>query len=204
MPNLANISFSEAGDYSFVAKTTDKAGREYTSNEVTVHVIENLDVALTADTTELHEDEATDIALSVEKGTAASVAWSMTCNGEEVPIQLGDSGGQLDFAQTGDGSYVLTATVLDELGKEYTASVSIKVYPVIELEIIAPENIHIDRTADIGLEGNDLDGLDVKWSVISENGTEVANSLGNNGGTLSFTEAGTHLSLIHISEPTRH
>lgn len=192
MSNLANIGFTEAGDYSFVAKTTDKAGREYTSNEVSVHVIENLDVSLTADTTELHEDETTDIALSVEKGTAASVAWSMTCNGEEVPVQLGDNGGQLDFSQTGDGNYVLTATVLDELGKEYTASVSIKVYPVIELEIIAPENIHIDRTADIGLEGNDLDGLEIKWSVISENGTEVTNSLGNNGGMLSFTEAGTH------------
>ena len=97
MSNLANISFTEAGDYSFVAKTTDKAGREYTSNEVSVHVIENLDVGLTADTTELHEDETTDIALSVEKGTAASVVWSMTCNGEDVPVQLGDNGGQLDF-----------------------------------------------------------------------------------------------------------
>lgn len=53
MSNLANISFTEAGDYTFVAKTTDKAGREYTSNEVSVHVIENLDVSLMADTTEL-------------------------------------------------------------------------------------------------------------------------------------------------------
>ena len=200
LSNLANIRFPEAGDYSFVAKSTDKAGREYESNEVSTHVIESLEVSLTADKSELHEDETADITLAVDKGTPASVSWSLACNGTDVPVQLGGNGGQLDFAQAGEGIYVLTATVLDELGREYTESVSFQVYPVIALEITAPENIHIDHTADIGLEGNNLDGLEVQWSVMSENGAEVANTLGNNGGTLNFTEPGTHFISASVTD----
>lgn len=200
MSDLSNISFSEAGNYSFVARTTDKAGREYESNEVFAHVIENLEVSLTTDRSELHEDETADVALSVDRGTPVSVVWTLTCNGVEVPVRLDDDGGQLDFAQSGDGNYVLTATVSDELGREYTESVPFQVYPVIDLEITAPENIHIDHTANIGLEGNNLDGLEVKWSVISEGGAEVANTLGNNGGTLNFTEPGTHFISASVTD----
>ena len=49
LSNLPEISFTEKGAYSFIAKTADKAGREYESEEVSVRVIEDLDLILSAD-----------------------------------------------------------------------------------------------------------------------------------------------------------
>lgn len=44
LSNISEISFIENGEYSFIAKTSDKAGREYESEEVLVRVIEDLDL----------------------------------------------------------------------------------------------------------------------------------------------------------------
>lgn len=201
LSNISEISFIENGEYSFIAKTSDKAGREYESEEVLVRVIEDLDLSLSADridepdaadalieVTRLHEDEDAKITLTVGNGAPASVSWKLERDGVEVPVVLNDDGGELDFDEMGDGDYTLTATVTDELGREYTESVSLKVYPVITLSIDAPQNIHFDQAATIGLDAPDLGGLTVKWSVISETGAEVPNMLGNDGGTLNFTE----------------
>lgn len=98
---------------------------------MTIKALPNLSLSLTADTDKLHTDEAAEISLTVEHGTPSTVQWTLTRDGEGVPVSLDDHGGKLAF--DGAGAYALTATVTDELGKEYTATLSIQVYPVIVL-----------------------------------------------------------------------
>ena len=98
----------------------------------------------------------------------------MTRDGEGVPVSLDDNGGKLAF--DGAGAYVLTATVRDELGKEYTADLPLEVCPVIVLTLDAPETAHIDQPAAVSLTGTDLD---VVWEVTSEAGAAIENSLTN-------------------------
>ena len=105
----------------------------------------------------------------------------MTHDGEGVSVSLDNHGGKLAF--DGAGTYVLTVTVTDELGKEYTADLPLEVCPVIVLTLDAPETAHVDQPAAVSLSGTDLD---VAWEVISEHGAVVENELTNEGGEIAF------------------
>ncbi len=140
------LAFEVTGDYVLTAITKDAHGREFSSEPVAIKVLPNLSLSLTSDTDKLHKDEAAAISLTVEHGAPSTVQWALTCDGGEgVSISLGDHGGKLAF--NGAGAHVLTVTVTDELGKEYTAALPIEVYPVIILTLDAPETAHVDQPA---------------------------------------------------------
>ena len=83
---------------------------------------------------------------------------------------------------------MLTATVTDGLGKEYTTALPLEVYPVIVLTLDVPETAHVDQPATVSLSGTDLD---VTWEVTSEDGAVVENELTNSGGEITFPSAGS-------------
>ncbi len=149
--NGGTLTFDGAGDYILTAIAKDAQGREFSSEPVTIRVIPNLPLSLTSDQEKLHEDEAAEISLTVEHGTPSTVQWALTRDGEGVAVSLDDNGGTLTF--DGAGAYVLTATITDELGKEYTAALPLEVCPVIVLTLDAPETAHIDQPAAVSLTG---------------------------------------------------
>ncbi len=149
--NGGTLTFDGAGDYILTAIAKDAQGREFSSEPVTIRVIPNLPLSLTSDQEKLHEDEAAAISLTVEHGTPSTVQWALTRDGEGVAVSLDDNGGTLTF--DGAGAYVLTATITDELGKEYTAALPLEVCPVIVLTLDAPETAHIDQPAAVSLTG---------------------------------------------------
>ena len=119
----------------------------------------------------------------------------MTRDGEGAPVSLDDNGGTLTFDAAGD--YVLTATITDELGKEYTAALPLEVCPVIVLTLDAPETAHIDQPAAVSLTGTDLD---VTWEVTSEDGAVVENALTNSGGEITFPSAGNYTVTASVTD----
>ena len=181
------LAFDGAGDYVLTAIAADAQDREFPSEPVAIKVIPNLSLSLTADADAFHEDETAAISLTMEHGTPSTVQWSLTRDGEGVSVSLEDSGGKLTF--DGAGAYILTVTVTDELGKEYTADLSLEVWPVIALTLDAPETAHIDQPAAVNLSGTDLD---VTWEVVSEDGAVVENDLTNSGGEIAFPSAGNY------------
>lgn len=193
--NGGTLTFDGAGDHILTAIAKDSQGREFSSEPVTIRVIPNLPLSLTADTDKLHEDEAAAISLTVEHGTPSTVQWALTRDGEGVPVSLDDNGGKLAF--DGAGAYVLTATVRDELGKEYTADLPLEVCPVIVLTLDAPETAHIDQPAAVSLTGTDLD---VVWEVTSEAGAAIENSLTNEGGEIAFPSAGSYTVTASVTD----
>ncbi len=184
--NGGALTFDGAGDYALTAVAVDTQGREFSSEPVAIKVIPNLTLSLTADADKLHEDEAAAISLTVEHGTPSTVQWALTRDGEGISVSLDDNGGKLTF--DGAGSYVLTATVTDGLGKEYTTALPLEVYPVIVLTLDVPETAHVDQPATVSLSGTDLD---VTWEVTSEDGAVVENELTNSGGEITFPSAGS-------------
>lgn len=189
------LTFDGAGDYTLTAIATDAQGREFSSEPVFIHVTKNFSVSLTADADKFHEDETAKISLTVEHGTPSTVQWAMTRDGEGVLISLDDNGGTLAF--DGAGAYVLTATVTDELGKAFTATLPIRVYPVIALTLDAPETTHVDQPAAVSLTGT---GLDVTWEVTSEAGERVDAGLTNGGGEIAFPSAGDYTVTASVTD----
>ena len=193
--NGGTLTFDGAGDYILTAIAKDAQGREFSSEPVTIKVIPNLSLSLTSDLEKLHEDEAAAISLTVEHGTPSTVAWALTHDGEGVPVSLDDHGGKLAF--DGAGAYVLTVTVTDEPGKEYTAALPLDVYPVIVLTLDAPETAHVDQPAAVSLSGTDLD---VAWEVTSEDGAVVENALTNSGGEITFPSASNYTVTASVTD----
>ena len=103
--------------------------------------------------------------------------------------------GQLTF--DGAGDYVLTATVTDALGREFTATLPIQVYQVIDLVLDGPETTHVDQPAAITLTGTDLD---VAWEVTSEGGTAIDADLSNKGGEIAFPSAGSYTVTASVTD----
>ena len=193
--NGGTLTFDGAGDYILTAIAKDAQGREFSSEPVTIKALPNLPLSLTADTDKLHEDEAVAISLTVEHGTPSTVAWTLTRDGEGIAISLDDNGGKLTF--DGAGAYVLTATVTDELGKEYTAALPLEVCPVIVLTLDAPETAHIDQPATVSLTGTDLD---VIWEITSEAGEIIPATLNNDGGEITFPSAGNYTVTASVTD----
>ena len=189
------LTFDGAGDYTLTAIARDAHGREFPSEPVAIKVIPNLSLSLTAETDKLHEDEVAAISLTMEHGTPSTVAWALTHDGEGVSVSLDDHGGKLAF--DGAGAYVLTVTVTDELGKEYTADLPLEVCPVIALTLDAPETAHVDQPTAVSLSGTDLD---VTWEVISEDGVVVENELTNEGGEIAFPSAGSYTVTASVTD----
>lgn len=193
--NGGTLTFDGAGAYALTAVAVDAQGREFSSEPVAIKVLPNLSLSLTADADKVHEDEAAAISLTVEHGTPSTVAWGLTHDGEGVPVSLDDHGGKLTF--DGARAYVLTASVTDELGKEYTAALTIEVYPVIVLTLDTPETAHVDQPATVSLTGTDLD---VVWEVTSEAGTAIDTSLTNEGGEITFPSAGNYTITASVTD----
>ncbi len=189
------LTFDGAGAYALTAVAVDAQGREFSSEPVTIKVLPNLSLSLTADADKVHEDKATAISLTVEHGTPSTVAWGLTYDGEGVSVSLDDNGGKLTF--DGAGAYVLTVTVTDELGKEYTAALPLEVCPVIVLTLDALETAHVDQPATVSLTGTDLD---VTWEVTSEDGAVVENDLTNEGGEITFPSAGSYIVTASVTD----
>ncbi len=106
----------------------------------------------------------------MEHGTPSTVQWALTRDGEDVPFSLEDNGGTL--ALDGVGNYILTATVTDELGKEFTATLPLEVYPMIDLVLRVPETAYAGQPTSIYLTASDYD---VTWEVTSETGAIIKN-----------------------------
>ena len=193
--NGGTLIFDGAGDYILTTIAKDSQGREFSSEPVAIKVIPNLSLSLTSDQEKLHEDEAVAISMTVEHGAPSTVQWALTHDGEGVSVSLDDHGGKLAF--DGAGAYVLTVTVTDELGKEYTADLPLEVCPVIALTLDASETAHVDQPTAVSLSGTDLD---VAWEVTSEAGENIPSTLNNDGGEIIFPSAGNYTVTASVTD----
>jgi len=99
-----------------------------------------------------YTDRAEDVKLMSKNDLDGSVAWTLTRDGSSVPVPEGFTKGGGSLALTETGRYTLTATLTDAAGKQYTASQTITILPVIVPTVTAStDKAHEDEMVEIGL-----------------------------------------------------
>ena len=77
---------------------------------------------------------------------------------------LNNKGGNIRFTDV--GAYTLTARAEDELGREYSCSQTVQIYPVIGLTVTTEAAGHTDEALDVTLDKANWDGQNIYWTVL--------------------------------------
>ena len=114
--NGGKLTFDKAGAYVLTATVTDKLGKEYAAAlplEVRPVIVLTLDAPETA-----HTGQPAAVRLS---GTNLDVTWKVVSeDGAAVENNFTNGGGEITFDTA--GTYTVTASVTDGLGRTFTAS----------------------------------------------------------------------------------
>ena len=173
--NGGEITFKEPGDYELVGVAKNRRGVETTvSKKISVYPNAEMRLSL-PDTT--HTDRTAPFELTVDKIGKPDIEWTITdSDGKEIALtdvivgELNGNTGLLQFKEAGE--YTITAKTKDSYGKEFETAQTIKVYPVVYLDIDGQAIRHTDETENITLKTKNLGDLDVIWTVTS-NGAAV-------------------------------
>lgn len=201
------MKFPETGEWKIVATVTGNNGREVVADKtIQVYAVSGVAFTLPATT---HTD--TSVIVQTTLTNASDIKWTASKDGQEIALEdafdgnLTASGGVITFKEQGD--YVLTATVVDGAGKTQTCTQSIKVYPVITMDLDVDQYTHIGDDTVVTLKTENAEGKTVAWTVKKGvEGTtvtdEMTGTLGNDGGTVAFNQAGTYTFEASIVDET--
>jgi hypothetical protein len=113
---------------------------------------------------------------------------------QAVSGSLNAQGGKIRF--TGNGEYRLTATMTDALGRVFTASRQISIFPIYNCDFSMPATIHTGQNFVVNMSSSiNLNGKSIAWTV-TKDGAAVSvsdffeGSLSNGGGTVHVDTAG--------------
>ncbi|MCQ4935974.1 S-layer homology domain-containing protein [Anaerotignum propionicum] len=203
------VKIKESGIYTFTATAKNSVGKKITCEQtVTIYpvVTVNFDMPKTA-----HTDTGIAVDLKSENLGQNLVVWSLIKDGMEVKLEnsvigeLGNTGGAMLFSRK--GSYELTATITDELGKVSTVSKNIDIYPVAEINLALQSVTHTDKTIAFHVQTKEAEDMTVKWSLMKdgepvtiENFIEGELSLGENN--IRFKEKGVYRLTATLTDKT--
>lgn len=169
-PDGSIVKIREKGTYTFTATAKNSVGKEITCEQtVTVYpvVTADFDMPQTA-----HTDTSIAVDLKTENLGQNLVMWSLKKDGMEVKLEkaitgeLGNKGGTVQF--NSKGSYELTATVTDELGKVCTVSKSIDIYPMAEINLTLQSVTHTDKTIAFNVQTKEAEEMTLNWSLMKD------------------------------------
>ena len=199
------IRYKRAGQYELTARITDATGRVFlyeVGAECEVQPVLRLSIAMP----ELFRvDKTVDIRTS-GNNNVLPVVWSLTKDGEAAELSeyftgaLNNYGGRGNFVTHGD--YVLTASMTDVLGRTFSVSKDIKVYPIATYAVTVPETCHIGTPFFVTGEGEYLDDCVITWTL--EEGAapaEHVGTLGDDGGEIVILKTGSYTLTAAIADP---
>lgn len=204
-----NVRFKEKGVYALTAAVTDKSGRVFTATEeIKVYPVAEFSFTLPETA---HTDKAVMVSATSSELQDMKAEWTILYNGEKVPLAdvlegtLTNEGGSVRF--TKKGSFILKATLTDEIGRTYTYEDSIVVYPVAETGFYLPEKTHTDTTVEVKTSFKETDGLYAVWSL-KKDGKAIPladgfeGTLDDNGGKIRFKEVGSYELTAAVTDNT--
>ena len=198
------IQITSAGAYDIAASVTDSTGRVFAAPAVTVAVypVAGLDFTLPA---AAWTDSSTPVDLLTSDLQGQDVTWTLTKDGAAVSLtgsmlgDLGNLGGKVRFPEV--GTYTLTASAVDTLGREYSCEQTIRIYPVVGLSLSASDMSHTDTAEDVKLTCENLGSNEVAWTVLRD-GKEIVPpfALTARGGHGFFPEAGLYTFTASVTD----
>lgn len=201
--SLANdggrIRFVDKGEYVLAANVTDETGRVFTKQD-SIKVYPVVETSFKLPST-AHSDETVTVPVNAKELGRLDIQWSVVKDGQQVSLSdhidgsLDNNGATVIFKEKGD--YILKATVIDELGRVFEYSDSIKVYPVVEIGFEIPTATHTDEEFEVAVNHIELGNLNIEW-VLEKDGQQVninsslEGNLSNSGGTIRFLDKGEY------------
>lgn len=189
------IRFKHAGAYGLTARVTDATGRVFLyemGGRCVVQPVLHLHFSMP-------ERAHTGDVLSIRtwgNNNILPVEWTLTRDGTPVPLTdklagtLNAYGGNVSFTEK--GSYTLTASVTDVLGRMFSAAQSVDVIPVAEVSFTMPEAVHYGTPFDVSALTANLEGRDLIWTL-TQDGTiaHYTGTLDNDGGCITIHALGS-------------
>lgn len=194
------IQFTDDGEYVFTATMTDALGRTFSyCDSITVYPISEIELTLPQTG---YAGETTTVSVSGTHLDNLTTVWTVSKDaGEAAPYSdyvsgtLSSDGGSIAF--NSKGNYTLTLTMTDALGRAFSESSAITVYPIPEIQISLPALNYSTEAITVGVTGTELDGLNIDWSISINGGAAVpytsvaAGTLSESGGTITLSTSTT-------------
>lgn len=209
--NGGSIRFKHAGTYELIARITDETGRTFLyESGGTIEVLPVLNISF-----ELPEFTHTDRTIKLRtrgNNNVLPVEWSLTKNGETVGLTdtvmgtLNAFGGDIRFKDV--GTYTLTVTMTDALGRVFSYSASTTVHPIPVIEFSSPQIWYAGEAGMVSVGGTDLENLSPEWTVIKDDGGAepypiyASGTLSKQGGSLTFPDQGRYELILTMTDPT--
>ncbi|HAP5500116.1 TPA: S-layer homology domain-containing protein [Enterococcus faecalis] len=206
-----SIRFKHAGTYELIARITDETGRVFLfENGGRIEVLPVLSISF-----ELPESTHTDRTVDLRtrgNNNVLPVEWSLTKDGEPVEISdalegtLNSYGGKIQFKDV--GSYTLTASMTDALGRVFSYSASTTVYPIPSITLSVQQTWHAGEAGAVSVNGTDLEKLTTDWNIIQDDGGAqpysyyASGTLTKEGGSLTFPAKGQYELILTMTDPT--
>lgn len=171
-----NIAFGSKGSYTLTVTMTDALGRSF-ADSAAIIVYPIPDIALSLPQTGYVGEAATVSVSGIDLDNLTAV-WMISKDGgtaktytEYTSGTLAADGGSITFNDK--GSYTLTVTLTDTLGRVFSENSAITVYPIPEMQISLPALNYSTESIAVGVAGTELDGLDIDWSISIDGGSAV-------------------------------
>ncbi|MFZ5966199.1 MAG: S-layer homology domain-containing protein [Bacillota bacterium] len=193
------IRFIDKGEYVLAANVTDETGRVFKKQD-SIKVFPVVETSFDLPST-AHSDETVTVPVNAKELGRLDIQWSVVKDGQQVSLSdyidgsLDNNGGAVIFKEKGD--YILKATVIDELGRVFEYSDSIKVYPVVGIAVDLPAATHTDEECEVTVNHKELGNLNIEW-ILEKDGQQVninsslEGNLSNSGGTIRFLDKGEY------------
>lgn len=199
------VKFTQTGSITLIATAKNSRGTAVV-HEQTISIYPVMAIDFTLPET-AHTDTAVAVELYTENLGGNSVEWSLQKDGTNADTdnllvgELDSTGGTVLFKEK--GSYTLTASITDELGKTITAESSITIYPVAEVSLTLPTVSHTDKTITLQTETKETDGLTIVYTL-TRNGESAEISQWIEGdpdyGSIRFTEKGVYALTASVTD----
>jgi hypothetical protein len=203
------VRFLGKGDYSLTATATDKAGRAFSGKaDIKIYPVAAFSFDLPATT---HTDKPVEVKVVSSELQDMTAEWTVLYNGEIIPLtsvlegKLTNEGSTIRFKQK--GAYTLKATLIDDLGREYSHEASTMVYPIVETGFYIPPQTHTDTTIEVKTSFQETVGLTAEWSL-TKDGKPITlvdgfdGTLTNDGGKIRFYEVGEYVLQAAVTDNT--
>ena len=193
------ITITQPGNYLLTATAQNYGYHTYIfSKKIIIHP--TFKISVEADKT-VHTDKTFTVKTTLSDNVTQQLNWHIFKDGKEIKWQdtvtgtLTNAGGSIQIKEK--GSYTIKATAFDETSREFSGKADITVYPVIEIEVQAPNTAHTDTPITVAVNTKELGDLSLDWTATKE-GKEIplsdcfVGTLTDAGGSIRFLEKGSY------------
>ena len=194
------VQFKSQGTYELIATIEDDLAKVITASDtINIYPVANINLEMESIT---HMDRPITIKTETENIGDMELQWTLTRNGEDVPIVDFIEGeitvGKQMIRFKEKGVYNLTASATDETGRVFTDSTSVIVYPVGSAGFYLPELFHTDDTVTVEATFNEIGEHHADWTLFTDGepvelSKVTTGQLTNQGGELRFTHKGQYI-----------